>query len=52
MPNPICWLCGINLVYKEYDGAKLLDESGSKPCFDCITEDEEYTQKEDWHDHE
>ena len=47
MSNPICYLCGVNLVYKEYDGTKLLDEDGSKPCFDCVTEDEQLKSEGD-----
>jgi hypothetical protein len=31
---------------KEYDGTKLLDEDGSKPCFECLMEDNEEDDNE------
>lgn len=40
MASLICWICENNLSYREYQGTKLLDEEGNKPCFECLTEDE------------
>ena len=36
--NIICYLCDINLTYKDYSGTKMLDEDGNKPCFECLLE--------------
>ena len=38
--NIICWICRDNLSFKEYEGKRLLDDDGSKPCLDCIAESE------------
>ena len=38
MKNIICYLCNDNLVYQEYEGTKLLDDNGDKPCFECLLE--------------
>lgn len=38
MSNAICYLCLVNLSYREYTGTKLLDTNGDKPCFDCLME--------------
>jgi hypothetical protein len=46
MTNIICWICKNNLPYKEYDGDKLLDEDGSKACFDCLLEDGAFEEEE------
>lgn len=39
--SSICWLCQTNLSYPEYEGIKLLDDDGTKPCLECIQEDEQ-----------
>jgi hypothetical protein len=41
--NIICWICDDNLSYPEYEGTKLLDDNGDKPCLQCISEDEDST---------
>lgn len=41
MANIICWICENNLIYREYQGNKLLDEDGNKPCLECFIEDGE-----------
>ena len=46
MANIICWLCKNNLIFKDYDGTKLLDEDGSKPCFECLLESGELDEEE------
>lgn len=38
MTNKICYLCENNFEYKQYTGPILVDEDGSKPCFDCLME--------------
>jgi len=38
MASIICWICKDNLSFQEYEGTKLLDDDGSKPCFDCLLE--------------
>lgn len=40
MANIICWICKIEMSFKNYDGTRLLDEQGNKPCFECILEDQ------------
>ena len=47
MTNFICWICGENRPYAEYEETKLLDDNGDKPCLECITEDgsDEYDQE-------
>jgi hypothetical protein len=40
MANIICWICGNNLVYKQYSGTELLDDEGNKPCYECVLEAE------------
>lgn len=46
MANIICWICKDNLAHQKYDGSKLLDEDGSKPCFECLMED--FNESEDF----
>ena len=38
MTKIICYICDYNLALKEYKGPKYLDEDGSKPCLECLTE--------------
>lgn len=38
MTNIICYICKDNLCFKSYEGSKLLDSDGNKPCFDCLME--------------
>ena len=45
--NIICWICDGNLSYKEYEGTKLLDEEGNKPCFECVLEADDEKEIED-----
>lgn len=46
MANIICWICGSNLTCSVYDGTKLLDEYGSKPCLECWQEDDALEEEE------
>ena len=45
--NIFCHICDSNFAYKEYQGPKLLDEFGNKPCTECISEDEANNGPED-----
>ena len=45
MTNIICWICSNNLTYHDYEGTKLLDEDGSKPCFECLLESGELDEE-------
>lgn len=44
--NFICWLCGVNHAWKDYKETELLDEDGSKPCFECYLEHEEEKEQQ------
>ena len=46
MANLICWICSNNLAYKKYEGTKLLDEDGNKPCYECLIEDDALNEEE------
>jgi len=41
MNAKICWLCDTNFVFEGYEGKKLLDDEGNKPCLECIQESPE-----------
>lgn len=47
MANIICWICNDNLSYQKYEGSKLLDEDGSKPCFECLLEADAFSEPEE-----
>lgn len=47
MANFICWICEINVVYKDYKGTDLLDEDGSKPCAECLIESENTKEEQE-----
>ena len=38
MRNFICYRCGINKTFKEYQGQELLSDEGDLPCFECYLE--------------
>lgn len=38
MADIICYLCKENRVCQEWQGPKMLDEDGGKPCFECLLE--------------
>jgi hypothetical protein len=47
MANIVCWICRDELSYAQYDGTKLLDDDGSKPCLQCIQEEAQNVEAED-----
>lgn len=47
MRNKICWVCENNLSYNEYKGDKLIDDDGSKPCFECLLESGAFDEEEE-----
>lgn len=46
MANIICWICKDNLSFLQYGGEKLVDEDGSKPCFECLLEGGAFDEEE------
>jgi hypothetical protein len=39
-------MCEINYSFALYDGAKYLDEDGTKPCFECLLESDAFDEVE------
>ena len=47
MIKSICYICDTNLSYRAYSGLKFLDESGNKPCLECLVEEGAFEKEED-----
>lgn len=47
MANIICYICKDSLAYQDYEGLKLLDDNGDKPCFECLIEAGVFDEEED-----
>lgn len=52
MTKAICYICDTNLPYRAYSGFKFLDESGNKPCLECLVEEGAFEKEEDESDQE
>jgi hypothetical protein len=47
MTKSICYICDTNLPYRAYNGSKFLDESGNKPCLECLVEEGAFGEEDE-----